>query len=557
MPKTLFEDRAVDTVLSVAIDGVAASPNLDVGTVANWPVPAGGEEAIALVGFGTANVEPIRYTGVDAVNGILTGTSRIAGLMVAHGANERVVHGGDASFLEQLLRSDLAQRLTKRLAIDPDDGVVGAPSILVDEATTNVITNPSFEVDTTGWTVASGTLTRDTAERFIGVASGRHSIPAGATNEWIFTDVAAGPGEVWTCSAWVKGTAGKTQAMALQFFDAANALITTVVGAAFTLSTGWQRIVRTATTPAGTAKIRVSLRKPSTADQGAFDVWWDAVQMERKSYATTYADGSLGPGYEWTGAPHASASTRTTGLKVLSAGRLGELAGLGRAQTFTEDQTIETGKHQAFGDWGAVVGGTDKNTILFVANARWDGANWVRTRADVDASRIYLADKRDFVFESASDAGATIGSVITWSEKFRITKDGTIKLSRMNLVDGRVESSRADGLYLQYNQPSGDVLITPAAGGTARILFGNAGSVDTNIYRGGANMLQTDDALRLMVTDTALALISGWTDRGIAFRNGSPEGAIGANIGSLCCDVYNGRLWVKQSGTGTVGWVQK
>lgn len=38
---------------------------------------------------------------------------------------------------------------------------------------------------------------------------------------------------------------------------------------------------------------------------------------------------------------------------------------------------------------------------------------------------------------------------------------------------------------------------------------------------------------------------------------GSPEGLVTAGLGSLCSDTTNGKLYVKQTGTGNTGWVQK
>ncbi|MCA9381958.1 hypothetical protein KC660_00950, partial [Candidatus Dojkabacteria bacterium] len=54
----------------------------------------------------------------------------------------------------------------------------------------------------------------------------------------------------------------------------------------------------------------------STNDYGIYvldgkTVYLDGVQLEQKSYATTYTDGSLGNGYSWSGTANASTSSRT------------------------------------------------------------------------------------------------------------------------------------------------------------------------------------------------------------------------------------------------------
>ncbi len=45
--------------------------------------------------------------------------------------------------------------------------------------------------------------------------------------------------------------------------------------------------------------------------EGSKTIYIDGVQLEEKAYATTYADGSLGTGYAWTGTANNSTSTRT------------------------------------------------------------------------------------------------------------------------------------------------------------------------------------------------------------------------------------------------------
>jgi hypothetical protein len=57
-------------------------------------------------------------------------------------------------------------------------------------------------------------------------------------------------------------------------------------------------------------------------------VWVDAIQLEEKPYATSYTDGSLGVGYTWTGAAHASASVRDRGsIRIEHAGRMSQVQG--------------------------------------------------------------------------------------------------------------------------------------------------------------------------------------------------------------------------------------
>lgn len=222
-----------------------------------------------------------------------------------------------------------------------------------------------------------------------------------------------------------------------------------------------------------------------------------------------------------------------------------------KAGTFTEDQTIESGNQLRFGDWGAVTGGADKNTILFLANARWDGTNWVRTRADVDAARMYLADKRDFVFEVSTDPGSTVGSTITWGEKFRITKAGQVTIQQTG--------GATSNLRIKYAVDAASMFDINTNG---RLTWGpgGAGAHDTNFYRGGVDLVATDD--RFMVgasaaTGAILFLGSLAENRVIRTGVGSPEGAIAAHIASLFLRSDGGVgtvFYVKQTGTGNTGW---
>lgn len=194
-------------------------------------------------------------------------------------------------------------------------------------------------------------------------------------------------------------------------------------------------------------------------------------------------------------------------------------ASLGQAQTFTEDQTIQTSKNLLVGDNASVLG--DGNGLYGFYNCRWNGSNWVRRIADNDASRLQLNDVGDLVFYTSSDAGNTVGSTITWAEKFRITKAGQVQV--------------------------------PVTGSTGGLLVGG----DTNLYRGGADLLTTDDALWVKKAGRALALgTSGQIE--YFTGTGTPEGSVTASVGAIYNRSDGGAgttLYVKESGTGNTGWV--
>ncbi len=184
--------------------------------------------------------------------------------------------------------------------------------IVVPEATTNFCTNPSFENNlTTGWAkVGANTIDAVTTKSKFGLYSllatyqdqlelanftltltvGTH-----ATSCWVFID-----------PAWDGG---------LIAVSADDTTFGDVVGkgtATSTTTTGeWVRIESffDPTGPDLTGTIRITASSAPTA--GSF-IYIDAFQCEKTgTYSTTYTDGDQ-EGCEWTGAEHASTSTRET-----------------------------------------------------------------------------------------------------------------------------------------------------------------------------------------------------------------------------------------------------
>ncbi len=184
----------------------------------------------------------------------------------------------------------------------------------VEEATTNLLANPSFEVDTAGWNLAgASSLIRITTQAMFGSASGEVVAPSDQNGvRHSFTSLAS---TTYAISAWVRGTAGTVR---IAHYDVVNA--TKVSSAAVTLTTTWQRISVVATTGAGGTDSRVYIETPPGAGPDVtFQI--DGVQAERTDYATSYCDGSLGTGYSWSGTAHASTASRAAGrLRASAAG---------------------------------------------------------------------------------------------------------------------------------------------------------------------------------------------------------------------------------------------
>lgn len=179
--------------------------------------------------------------------------------------------------------------------------------VIVPEATTNLVTNPSIEVDTTGYTAVGGSIARSTAQSKFGVASLAITPTSGTTDGAYYGTVSLTNGQIYTKSVWVLGVNGVPYR--IYFGSTGGGVLGTPTE--FTGTGEWQ-LVEVTYTETSTTTRRLYVVKNSSASTGVFYI--DGLLCENKSYSTTYCDGSLvgnrADGYLWTGAAHASTSTR-------------------------------------------------------------------------------------------------------------------------------------------------------------------------------------------------------------------------------------------------------
>ena len=102
---------------------------------------------------------------------------------------------------------------------------------------------------------------------------------------------------------------------------------------------GWYRLTYSAAALATSTTYGVEVETGQT-------IYIDGVQLEELSYATSYADGSLGTNYGWTGSINGSASTRVTGSvnKLVNGTFDTTLAGWSGAQAFSLDDEFITAR---------------------------------------------------------------------------------------------------------------------------------------------------------------------------------------------------------------------
>ena len=183
-------------------------------------------------------------------------------------------------------------------------------SIVLPEATTNLVINPSFELGTTGYSAYfASTLLKVSTYSTRGAFSCEITPPAG-TDGGLYCSVALTAGVTYTFSVDIKDVIGQ------QF----RLSIATSAGA-FKQSTdwwygtgNWTRKYTTWTADASaTFRFNVLRRSSTSTDKFYVDGW----QVEAKRYPTTYCDGDQKGfvinqrAYWWNGTPGASTSSRS------------------------------------------------------------------------------------------------------------------------------------------------------------------------------------------------------------------------------------------------------
>ena len=168
---------------------------------------------------------------------------------------------------------------------------------------TNLLPNPSFEVDAIGWTSAG----RQTGTPAFVVSGSYYCTVSSAS---ISSKLPATAGLPYTVSSYfTRATSARSVAIGLAFYDAANVELEPVAltQTALVAANVSERRSQTRTAPAGATQMAVIVSTSSITNM-------DAVLLEQSSTLGDYFDGSTvkaGFTYAWTGTAHASSSTET------------------------------------------------------------------------------------------------------------------------------------------------------------------------------------------------------------------------------------------------------
>lgn len=197
--------------------------------------------------------------------------------------------------------------------------MAGLWDIIVPEATTNLISYPSIEIEgvTTGWTAIGGSIAQETDDPPFGTYNLEVTPTAGVWDGTYYNTASLTSGTSYTLSLYFKGESAIPYRA--YFATAAGVLKASV---AFTGDGEWHRYTKTWVCD-NTAAHRIVVDKNDNASTAKFYV--DGLQVEAKAYATTYTDGDQEPAsdYAWSGIAHASTSTRTATAR--SGGRIKNL----------------------------------------------------------------------------------------------------------------------------------------------------------------------------------------------------------------------------------------
>jgi hypothetical protein len=189
---------------------------------------------------------------------------------------------------------------------------------------TNLVTNPNFEVNTTGWVGRnSATIARATSEFYVGSASLQITTSASVNNGATASPATAiTVGNTYTLSAYVKTATGTLTNcfVMIIWLNSGSTEISRVTSTFTTVTTSWARLTASGAAPVGAVTAEISIVR-NTA--GAGSIWFaDAILFEQASSALPYFDGTYAEPYTgytlteqaWNGTANASTSTATWGL---------------------------------------------------------------------------------------------------------------------------------------------------------------------------------------------------------------------------------------------------
>lgn len=182
---------------------------------------------------------------------------------------------------------------------------------------TNLLPNPSFEVNLDGWLAGSGStgLERSAGATPVAGAWAARWRPTSTASAWVDGPrFSVTPGRPYTFSAYMIADVARQARLRPAFVDADGRTLWGLIGAPVTLATTqWKQLsIVGAVAPVGA--VACVFRLEFLTDAASRNVWADCCMAYEGDELVPYIDGALPAGpaytYEWTGPPHASTSAR-------------------------------------------------------------------------------------------------------------------------------------------------------------------------------------------------------------------------------------------------------
>ena len=190
----------------------------------------------------------------------------------------------------------------------------GRWDVIVPEETTNLMTNPSFEIDTAGFGSLGGvSLSRVTTDAAFGGACMDVNTASSGTGMSVNTTITGiTTNTIYTLSFYYKKTTPQDMKgrVIVDYYSGGSLQSTITIDLPAGNVMEWTRFVLTTNSPAICNQVVITPISLAGQPTGrAFNMKIDGIQFEQKAYATTYCDGTQG-GCVWNGVANVSQSYR-------------------------------------------------------------------------------------------------------------------------------------------------------------------------------------------------------------------------------------------------------
>jgi hypothetical protein len=196
----------------------------------------------------------------------------------------------------------------------------------VTQTRTNLVTNPSFETNTTGWAVGLGTLTRSTTYAYSGTYSALDTVTSAGDTNIIFGTIPVTVGTVYSFSGYCRSSVARNTRVYIAWYNGGTFLSTSIGTTSTSSTSAFTRFSVSGTAPASANIAYVSTQ--NRFSQIGDLHYWDAFLFETGSSVLPYFDGTSADPYTgytltfqaWNGTADASASTTVWGLNSSGTG---------------------------------------------------------------------------------------------------------------------------------------------------------------------------------------------------------------------------------------------